>query len=358
MTGPLVDVGIAVHDPRRPVDRAVRSVLDGTRAPVRVTVVAHNTDPKAVAERLGELIVDARVRTLVLDDGIRSPAGPFNAALDAADAPFTSVMGSDDTLESGAIDSWLALAASRSSDVVVARLRHAGGAAVPTPPTRPGRTRGLDPVRDRLSYRSAPLGLVRRERFPTLRFAEGVPVGEDVSYVTDLWFSGAEIDYDRSGPAYLIHSDATERTTYSDRPVVQELAFLHRLFTQDDLLNRDLRARRAVAVKVTRIHVFGVIANRPDDVWWTAEQRESLAETVRMIRRGAPGFERVLSRFDRAVIDAIEDLGVGMSELRARAERRRNRLHPGALIPRDPAALLMREGPLRMSAASWLQTRG
>ncbi|MEK8228016.1 hypothetical protein NKG05_20885 [Oerskovia sp. M15] len=35
-----------MHQPTRPVGRAVASILDGNRADVRVTVVAHGLDPR------------------------------------------------------------------------------------------------------------------------------------------------------------------------------------------------------------------------------------------------------------------------------------------------------------------------
>src|SRR5699024_6411935 len=106
---PEVDVVVAVHTPERRVERAVLSVVL-TEAPVRVTVVCHGTPLEPIAERLGVLAEDPRVRLLPFTDGVPSPAGPFNAGLDAATAPWVSVLGSDDVLEVGAIDSWLALA--------------------------------------------------------------------------------------------------------------------------------------------------------------------------------------------------------------------------------------------------------
>ena len=105
---------------------------------------------------------------------------------------------------------------------MVTRLRHAAGPVVPTPPVRPGRTRRLDGTRDRLSYRSAPLGLVRREAFPSLRLTEGAPVGGDIAFVLALWFSGRSISYDRTGPAYVIGADAVDRVTFRPKPVAEE----------------------------------------------------------------------------------------------------------------------------------------
>ena len=160
---PDVDLVVAVHDLRRPIGRAVGSALANRVASVRVTVVAHGLSPDALARSLGPLADDARVRTLAFSDGVSSPAGPFNAGITAATGRFVAIMGSDDELEAGAIDSWLDVADRTGSRAVIPRLRHASGRGVPTPPVRPGRTRGLDPVRDRLAYRTAPLGLLHRE---------------------------------------------------------------------------------------------------------------------------------------------------------------------------------------------------
>ena len=157
MVAPDVDVVIAIHDPRRDIARSVGSALTSASV-ARVIVVCHNTPVDGIAAGLGTLADDSRVQLEAFDDGLRSPAGPFNRGLDLATARFTSIMGSDDELASGAVDAWAQAAARERADVVVPPLRHAGGGLVPTPPTRPRRIAGLDGIRDRLSYRTAPLG--------------------------------------------------------------------------------------------------------------------------------------------------------------------------------------------------------
>ncbi|WJL95094.1 glycosyltransferase family A protein [Microbacterium sp. ET2] len=356
MTDPAVDLVIAVHDPARRIDRAVASALT-TVAPLRVTVVAHNTDPAAIAERLGAAGIDPRVRVVALADGVRSPAGPFNHGLDLATASYTSIMGSDDELELGAIDSWLTLAERTGADAVITHLRHAGGVAVPTPPTRPRTRRVLDPVADRLSYRSAPLGLVSRARFGDLRLTEGVMVGEDLPLVTRLWFSGARISYDRRGPAYLIHDDAADRTTMTPRPLADSFAFLPHVFDAPWFAGLPPGAREAVVVKFLRIHLFGAVTYRPDAALWTAGERAALSDAAtRMIRHGE-GAERLLSRRDRVLLDAALDPRRPAEELIAAAARRRQFSRPGALLPRSLRYALHREAPLRFAVASALQLR-
>lgn len=351
---PGVDVVVAVHDPNRPVARAVRSVVDHNGEGTRLTLVCHDVAASAVLERLAPEHRD-RVRTIEHRDGIASPAGPFNAGIDAATAEYVCVMGSDDSLEPGAIASWYWLARSADADAVIARLEHANGSVVRTPPTRPWRRGPLDGVRDRLSYRSAPLGLVARRAIERLglRMEEGLAVGEDVGFVTRLWFSGTVL-YDRAGPAYRIGADATDRVTMVRRPIVDELAFLRRLLTRPWFDSLDLDQRRALCVKAIRIHLFGAVHNRPDPDWWSPAEREALADVAAALLRAAPHAEAVLSLADRRLLDRVLDRGGDAAGLIALAHERRRHGTPRTLLTRDPWRILAREAPLRMMAASAL----
>lgn len=362
----LVDVVIAVHTAQRPVARAVASVFAAAGAvAVRVTVVAHNVDPVLIEANLSAVTVPtgSTVRVLAFTDATRSPAGPFNHGLDAARAPFVAIMGSDDQLAPGAITSWLALAQRTGAAAVIARLAtaHPDGsvaAVVPTPPARPLRTARLDGVRDRLSYRSAPLGLLDRATLERsgLRFTLGHEVGEDVAFVTRLWFSGAPIAFDRHGPAYLVQDDAGDRTTYVTRPVAVELAFLTDLVTQDWFVALPLPARRSAAVKFLRIHVFGLLLHRTEQ-FWTPDERVALAGVVGAVLHAAPECERVLSRADHAVLRAVVDPTSAVGPLLALAAARRRHGHPTTVVTHDLTRLLAREAPMRLMAASILAGR-
>lgn len=387
---PVVDVVVAVHTTTRPIARAVGSVLD-TAAPVRVTVVCHHVDPAEIDALLAP--VRARlartphtVRLLSLVDGTRSPSGPFNHGLDQTSAPFVAIMGSDDALEPGAIDSWLARQRAASADAVVPRLRRGrvlegrlvraasgrlgrlglvGSDAVPTPPARPGRRR-VTGVADRLAYRSAPLGLVRRETLERLdlRMAAGLGVGEDVAFATRLWLAGRVV-LDRRGPAYLIGPDAADRVTHAHKPVEAELACVGDLLAREWFAAQGLPVRRAVAVKLTRIHVFGAVHNRPDVARWTAGDLRALARTADALSAAAPGFEGVLSRAERDLLDAMApgvgddaDVADAAGRLLALSRRRRRHGTPATLVPRDPRRVLAREAPLRLMTASVLARLG
>lgn len=361
MTAREIDVVVAVHDPRRPVARAVASVLaqDGVHA--RVTMVCHNTDPAGIVEALGSVHdedVEGRVRTLELRDGIPSPAGPFNLGLDRAEAPYVSIMGSDDWLERGALASWLALARSTGADAVVPRLKHANGGRVPTPPARPGRVWDADLVRDRLAYRSAPLGLLRRETVDRLglRMREGLRVGEDVAFSTALW-AGTKVALDRRGPAYVIGDDAVERVTYTPRPIADELAFVRDLVALPWFNALPPASRRAVVVKVVRIHVFGAVFHRQDGELWTSEERRDLSAVVDALDAAAPRYERVLSFADRRLLDLVRSRTGPVDELVAASVTRRHHGRPSTVFTRDLSRLFAREAPPRFMAASFLATR-
>lgn len=352
---PTVDLTIAVHTAARPIERAVRSVLDATDAHVRVTVAVHEIDQRLIEDKLSW--PDGRVRYLQVRDGMRSPTGPFNAGLAAAEAPWVGIMGSDDTLEPHAIDSWLALAERSGAAAIMPRVRYVNGPVVPTPPTRPGRTTGLDAVRDRLSYRSAPLGVFSRSRFGHLRFPVGVPSGEDIPFVTALWFSGAGIAYDRRGPAYLGHDDAGDRTSGIVHSVYDEFAWLRVLL--DDPAYRRLaeRQRASVVIKCIRINLFGAVLNRSDPTRWQGTDRPDLAEVAaRLVSEGA-GIHEVLSRRDRALLDAIRNVATPIGRVIELGHERRRFATPSGLLPRRLSLALHREGALRMAAATALQLR-
>ncbi|MBD9698926.1 glycosyltransferase family 2 protein [Flavimobilis sp. GY10621] len=353
MNEPEVDVVVAVHTPERRVERAVLSVVL-TEAPVRVTVVCHGTPLEPIAERLGVLAEDPRVRLLPYVDGVPSPAGPFNAGLDAATAPWVSVLGSDDVLEVGAIDSWLALAARTGAEAVLPRLRHAEGAVVPTPPARPRRTRGLDLVRDRLAYRTAPLGLLSRAALDRLglRMTPGLPSGEDLAPSTLLWAGARGVAFDRRGPAYVIGADAAERVTLTVRPVADDLAPVLDLVARPALRAADARVRAAVAAKLVRIHILAAVHNRRTTGLDDAD-RAALAEGADAVVALAPTVLDVLSRAERDLLDAIA-AGATTEQLVRLSDRRRRHGTPATLVPRDLRCALAREAPLRLMAASVL----
>lgn len=351
---PAVDVVIAVHDPRRDISRSVGSVL--TSASVsRVVVVCHNTPVEGIAQRLQSLARDPRVVLVPLADGVPSPAGPFNLGLELVDAPFVSIMGSDDELAAGAVDVWLAAALDHDAEMVIAPVRYAGGGRMPTPPTRPWRTGHLDGVRDRLAYRTAPLGLIARSRFGDLRMTEGLASGEDLLFSTRLWFSGASIAKVKGSAEYLVHDDA-ERVTFTRRPLVDDLAAVVGLLDDAWVGALGEGARAAVAAKLWRLPIFGAIHYRAGA--WTEVDRVTLAEVGGRLTSYSASALRVLSRADRSLIDGLLDPRVPDTTLDGLSVARRRFLSPSALIPSAMSQIWAREAPLRFIAATWVAGRG
>lgn len=349
---PRVDVVIAVHSSERPIARAVSSVIAHNSVAVRVSIVAHNLDPRLIQANLGDLQSHPSLRLFHLEDGIHSPSGPFNLGIAEATAPFISIMGSDDELEPGAVDSWVAMQARSDAEIVLSRIMLPDGRVDPAPPARPRRTRDLDPVKDRLSYRSAPLGIYATRRFGHFRFPGGLKSGEDVPFVVRLWFSGARIAYDRYGPAYVVNADNEQRVTTSARPVSEDFDFLDHILNSPDLSGMTTVAREALATKLIRANLFDAVLNRSAFV--DREERETLASVARRIVEWAPGAVRVLSLLDRRVLEAIADPAVPTTELRQRAAARARYATVPAVLTRNPLYLLHRQAPLRTLGAGYL----
>jgi len=355
-----VDVVIAVHTTTRPLARAVASVVHGNAARTRLIVVCHDIGVDTVAAT-----VPAQSRRHVTwlehHDGLASASGPFNAGMRAASGDFVSLLGSDDWLEPGAVDSWLELAAATGADCVMTRLSlGAPSRRVPTPPVRPWllRSRLADPVRDRLSYRSAPLGLVAtaaRDRLG-LELTEGMPVGGDVAYVTRLWCE-TRVAVDRRGVGYVIGEHAPDRVTYEQRPIESELAFVRDLLSRPWFTAYPQALRRAVATKLLRIHLFGAVARRSDPAWWSTPEREALASITANVQAAAHDVASPLSRADHALVAAMLDPSCPADVLIGRAQARRRHGHPNTLAPAHPGRIADREAPLRFMAASWWATR-
>lgn len=354
MTDPLVDVTIAVHSQTRPIARAVASVLDHTTAPVRVNVVAHNIDPEIIRANLGDFANDPRVRLLPFEDGIRSPAGPMNHGFASSEAPFMSLMGSDDELAPGAIDSWLALQARTGAEMVLAKITLADGRTDPYPPIRGGRrSTALDGRRDRLAYRSAPLGLIDRARFGDLRLTAGLPSGEDLTYSLTLWFTGRNLAYDLQGPAYIINGDAGDRVTLAPRPVERDFAFLDELETLPWFTAATRETRTAIVVKLIRIHLFDAILARSHSDEALSEHRPHLLAMVRRFAGLAPGVHHLLSIADRQVFDRLADERSTAEQIMQTLAARQVYLSPSTLVPRNPLRFLHAQGPFRTLLAGY-----
>lgn len=305
MTHPLVEIVIACHDERRPLERAVASVVQDAdvRDRVRVTVVAHGIDAEPLRVRLTDIAGDVRV--LPFADGIRSAAGPFNHGLTNAEAEYCGVMGSDDFLEPGTMRGWVQHILTERPDAAIAQIRLQGEAVMPNPLVRLGRRRHLDASKDRLFYRTAPLGLIRTARMRELglRMLEGVRVGEDFEFGIRLWAQGGRIDFLSGLGSYVIGQDAAERTTLAVMTMNERLEPIVRLLDDGVLDELSPAHRTALAVKLIRVSIVGnaqVLVNELSD-----EDVRHLAALLQRLLRAAPPAIRPFNRQDRLVIDAL-----------------------------------------------------
>lgn len=343
-----VDVVVAVHDTRRRVDRAVASAFGADDLGVRVTVVAHELPAGEVRSALGSLADDPRVRVLEHRDGRRSPAGPFNHGLAAADATFVAILGSDDFLDPGALDRWVEHASRTGADYVVAPLRNQDGAVWRDPVTRAGRVGPLDLVRDRLAYRTAPLGLVRRSFLDAVDvpLTDGLRTGEDVELGLALLAGGGRVDFDPALPAYVIGADAPERVTLEARPAAEELEAVRRLAASAWLAELPAPARGAVAVKIARMHLVPAVRRRPEPAVWTPADLEALGEVADwVLRYGGRGVGQ-LSRADGTTVRASSSRDAAVVTRAAAVGRPWERL-----LTTTPTMLLAPDSPVRRELA-------
>lgn len=350
-----VEVVIACHSPERALGRAVSSVLDGNGAVASVTVVAHNVDPVVLASR-----IDPRHRETIhwlsLKDGTRSPANPYNFGTVRAHGTWVSLLGSDDFLEPGSISKWMEL--SPGADAVITREVHDGGALVRTPPIRPMRHRWRDSVKDRLFYRSAPLGLMRTSflREHDLAWDSDLSAGGDLRLSTLLWARG-RIAVQTEGPAYVVGGDAADRVTMRLAPLDDELRHVDLAWSEHGWATElNGPQRNALAIKYLRIHFFGAAYNRAIAQRWNPGDREILSQLIRLVIDEEPSSALPLSVADRQLLKALTDLSVPTERVNQLALARRRFGRPSTLFPRDPRYLLHREAPFRFMAASALMS--
>lgn len=350
-----VDVVVATHMTDRPVERSIASVLGDGLPDARALLVCHGLPAADVLRTVSSDLLD-RVTVIEHVDGISSPAGPFNAGLDASDAEFVGIMGSDDFLEPGALTAWRERLLRTDAAVVLARVVRQGGGLVRTPPTRMGRRRErLDCTRDRVCYRTAPLGLMRANVLDRLdvRFDAGVASAEDLGFGIRLFTSGERVDYAGDAPAYVVGADAATRVSTTTRPVAADLEACVRLVGSPWFRELDDRTRRACVVKIVRIHVFGAVLNRPQSAW-TPQERVSLASRAEVIVGAAPRARRAFSLVEAQLWRAVADPSVPARDLAALSVARTRHGRRETILTRDPRALLDAQAPLRLIAASAL----
>jgi hypothetical protein len=322
---------------------------------LRITIVCHNISSAEIASTLPIAQRDM-VNFLEFRDNLPSPAGPKNFAVDQTNGRYIAFLDSDDSYDSGALREWSARAERRQLDAVIPPERHAAGGTIRTPVVRPFRSRNLNPLRDRLSYRTAPLGLIRRSTLAESRlvFAGGVRNGSDQIFGLKLWFDSKKIEFARGGPGYIVGADAQTRVTTQLQALGSELKATSDLFDDSWFSAQQLSSRRAIAVKSVRILFFGAVARRFETDSWTAESHREAADFLRLAARVAPGYTRTLSIADVELCRAVLDEGSLSATLAALSVRRRAFGTPATVLTPRIWELLAIDAPIRFMFASLL----
>ncbi len=356
---PLVDIVIPVHSTSRPLQRAVSSALRAApgAAPgqCRVTVVAHHLTTERVRSMLSAE-QRAVVHVVESEDRGSTAAVPRNEALRRTTARYISFLDSDDTLDPGAVTRWLGIAERHGSDLVVPFQHHENPRVDVTPVTRPFRRSDLDPVKDRLGYRSSAFGLVRvhAARRVGARFDETVRTGEDQSFVMGLYAGSRRIDYAPGTPGYLVHADADARVSQHSLPMRDEVAAALDLTREPWFAGVPDELRQSYVLKYIRVNFFPCLENAVRSGAWNADYARSAGAVFGELTQYAPHVTDQLSRADLRVARLLSP-GTGEGELLAALAERRRFATPGALLTERWTRVLGRQAPLRVVAASAVQ---
>ena len=120
-------------------------------------------------------------------------------------------------------------------------------------------------LKDELAYRSVPYGLLRRSVLTDIgfRYAEGLRTGEDIEATLKLWFRSGPVCYPYGAAAYHQTDDSgAGRVTSSLSNLKDEFTWLERLLASEWLQQATLAERRAVALKILRVHGIGALLRR------------------------------------------------------------------------------------------------
>ena len=353
-----VDMIVAVHDTRRQVARAVGSILANPDPSIQALVVAHNLPTSDVELALAGLMLEhpERIRIIECHDGIPSPSGPFNLGLSESRANYVGIMGSDDELDLDAIADWRRRLERPRADMVIAKVvRGPLRNLVRSPPKRVWRTGRLDFAKDRLSYRSAPLGLMRREAVDRLglRLLEGARNGGDLPFVTRLWLLGHVVP-SRGQASYVEHADAPVRVTHVAKPAREELDPV-RVMLADPLIGTMSPAQlEALATKLVRRNLSDAVRKRDggraltkdDCAVITAIAHDLVALAPRTLRLVGRSQAEMFAEVARPQPDLARVAELDAETIRFDSQR--------SVLPADLTLLLSRQGQLRYVAASAL----
>lgn len=352
-----MDVIIPVHDASRPLHRPVRSLLRSGLDPsgeLRINVVAHNISASEVRDSLPAELA-THLRFLECSDGIPSPAGPRTLALEHSDGKYVAFIDSDDHHDDGALGDWVARAERDNLDAVLPLQRHDTGARIRTPPTRPWRDGDLDPIRDRLAYRTAPLALLRRSTIERVdaRFETGVRNGSDQIFALKLWFANTRVRLARGGPEYVVGSDAVTRVTTQPHPLESELRATTKLLTNPWLHSLSEPERLAIVVKFVRVQFMAALSKRLGSGDWNDTSLSSAIEFLHAAHHASPMFTDAIAVADARLCAAVLRRA-SADELALLARKRRAFGTPATILTPTTKTLFAVNAPLRFITASLL----
>ena len=352
---PLVDIVIPVHSTSRPLQRAVSSALRAAPGQCRVTAVAHHLTAEQVHSMLS---VEQRAVVDVIESEDRgsTAAVPRNEALRRTSARYISFLDSDDTLDPGAVTRWLRIAERRGSDLVMPFQHHENPRVDITPIVRPLRRSDLDPVKDRLGYRSTAFGLIRMSavRRTGARFDESARTGEDQSFVMALYAGAHRIDLAPGLPGVLMHADGTDRVSRQLLPIRETVAAALDLGREPWFAGVPDELKRSYILKYIRVNFFPALEHAVRSGTWDANYARSANAVFGELTQYAPHVTDQLSRADLRVARLLSP-GTGEQELLAALAERRRYTTPGALLTERWTRVLGRQAPLRVVAASAVQ---
>ncbi|MET3466761.1 glycosyltransferase [Microbacterium sp. BDGP8] len=358
MSDRTVDIIIAVHDVRRNIRRAVGSVLSDGDPSIRALVVCHNLPAAVVTAELADVIERSpgRVRFIQLDDGVPSPSGPFNLGLAVSDADYVGIMGSDDELDPGAVAQWRAVAERHRADAVIAKVvRGDRRAVVRSPAKRVWKTGVLDFAKDRLPYRSAPLGLMRRDAVERLRLRlmDGARSGGDLPFVTRLWALGRVVPA-AGVAAYIEHADAPVRVTWDPKPVRQELSAIREVLGSAFVRSLAPGYRDALATKLLRRNLMDTVRIRDGGRGFTRDDVRAFREVVDMIESISPRSLGYIALIHRLTVDELRRGEPDLEVVHRLSEQMANPRHWAMVRPAKFTAFFHAQAQPRYVAASAL----
>jgi hypothetical protein len=324
----------------------VLSVLNAKNDRVRAIVVCHNIDAREVGEYL-KGINDRRLVLIEHRDNISSPAGPLNAGVRNADSEYVTFLGSDDEFDSGVLDAWAAELFGQQVHIGQIFGDQEGRILAPAP--RVGRFANLDPVKDLLNYRTAPVGTLVSRKLLTSQdcpgFTESLRTGEDLALGIFLWNTATSITYSRFAQGYRIRQDSADRASMQAHDLASLVLPVIMLLSQDWVSQLEPRALTAVGTKLIRNHVIEPCRNLARQGLFTDSAKLESTQILNTLQTRFPDSISRLPRRDALLCRLL------LTANYAEADRRLRRADKGGIVNRaitgNPFLSLIPEGLIR-----------